>query len=116
MRDGFYVVAAEQDVAEGSQLYIELDGEEILLCRHEGELYAIGYYCSHAAFTLEGGSMASGCITCPYHGAEFRLKDGGVEAPPAWEPIKTFPIEIEDGVIGVCATPVGAAQDETPGR
>ncbi|MDZ7684966.1 MAG: Rieske (2Fe-2S) protein [Gammaproteobacteria bacterium] len=64
-REGFYVVAAEDDLNEGGQLYVELDGEEILLCRHEGEVYAIAYYCSHAAFTLEGGTLADGCITCP---------------------------------------------------
>lgn len=97
----FYVVAAEDELTEGGQLYVDLDGEEILLCRHEGGVYAIAYYCSHAAFTLEGGTLANGCITCPYHGAEFRLKDGAVEAPPAWEPIKVYPVEVEDGVIKV---------------
>ncbi len=105
MKEGFHIVAAEGDVKEGEQLYVELDGEEILVCRHEGNLYAIGYYCSHAEFTIEGGTMHNGCITCPYHGAEFHLKDGAVAAPPAFEPIKTFPIETEDGVIAVKATP-----------
>lgn len=105
MKEGFYVVAAEADVREGTQLYVELDGEEMLICRHQGELYAIAYHCSHAEFTLEGGTMTNGCITCPYHGAEFRLDNGAVEAPPAWEPIKVFPIEVEDGAIAVSAAP-----------
>ncbi len=108
MKEGFYVVAAEEDVAEGQQLYVELDGEEMLICRHENRLYAIAYLCSHAEFTLEGGTMSNGCITCPYHGAEFRLSNGAVEAPPAWEPIKTYPVEVEDGVIAVSATPIAS--------
>ena len=106
MSDGFYVVAAIADLAEGGQMYIDLEGEEILLCRHDGQYYAIAYLCSHAEFTLEGGSMKNGCITCPYHGAEFRLKDGAVIAPPAFEPIRTYPVEVRDDVIAVSATPV----------
>lgn len=103
MSEGYYVVAAVDDIKEGGQLYVELNGEEILLCRHEGELHAIAYYCSHAAFTLEGGTMHNGCITCPYHGAEFRLADGSVEAPPAWEPIKVYPVRVEDGAVAIKA-------------
>lgn len=101
MSDGYYVVAADADLKEGGQLYVDLNGEEILLCRHQDRVYAIAYFCSHAEFALEGGSMRNGCITCPYHGAEFALKDGAVVAPPAWEPIRTYPVRIEDDVIAV---------------
>ena len=101
MSDGYYVVAADADLKEGGQLYVDLNGEEILLCRHQGRVYAIAYFCSHAEFALEGGSMHGGCITCPYHGAEFALKDGAVVAPPAWEPIRTYPVRIADGMIAV---------------
>ncbi len=83
MSDNYHIVAALSEMSEGHQMYIELDGEEILLCQHEGEYFAINYFCSHAEFGLEGGSIRDGCITCPYHGAEFCLKDGSVQAPPA---------------------------------
>ncbi|HKI74477.1 MAG TPA: Rieske 2Fe-2S domain-containing protein [Pseudomonadales bacterium] len=101
MSDGFYVVAAVSDLKEGAQMYVDLEGEEILLCRHEDRYYAIAYFCSHAEFALEGGSMKGGCITCPYHGAEFALADGSVQAPPAFEPIKTYPVRVQDDVIAI---------------
>jgi len=101
MAEKYFVVAAVDDVKEGGQLYVDLEGEEILLCRHRGEFFAIAWYCSHAAFPLEGGTMTGGCITCPYHGAEFRLADGAVAAPPAFEPIRTYPVRVEDGAVAI---------------
>lgn len=105
MTENFHVVAAKSELSEGGQLYIELDGEEILLCQHNNQYYAINYFCSHAEFTLEGGFLRDGCVTCPYHGAEFSLEDGSVQAPPAFEPIKTYPIKIIDDTIAISATP-----------
>jgi 3-phenylpropionate/trans-cinnamate dioxygenase ferredoxin subunit len=86
-------------------MYVELDGEEILLCRHKDEYFAVAYFCSHAEFALEGGSIRNGCITCPYHGAEFDLRDGSVQAPPAFEPVKTYPVRIQEDTVSICATP-----------
>ena len=97
----YYVVAASTELAVTHQMYIELNGEEILLCREDANYFAVSYYCSHEKFTLEGGTIAAGCITCPYHGAEFRLSDGKVIAPPAFEPINTYPVRVEDDTIAI---------------
>ena len=106
MTEKYHVVAAKSELSEGGQLYIELEGEEILLCQHKGEYFAVAYLCSHAEFSLEGGFLRNGCITCPYHGAEFDLKDGSVQAPPAYEPIKVYPVRTTDDTISVSATPI----------
>jgi len=105
MTEGYYVVAATSELTEDSPLFVELDGEEILLIQHQAQYYAIAYLCSHAEFSLEGGTLHNGCITCPYHGAEFALADGAVLAPPAYEGIKTYPLKVENGTISVCSTP-----------
>ena len=101
MSQQYYVVASTSELEEDGQMYIELNGEEILLCKHRGQYHAIAYYCSHEAFTLEGGTLYNGCITCPYHGAEFALNDGSVQAPPAYEPIKTYPVKVENDTIAL---------------
>jgi 3-phenylpropionate/trans-cinnamate dioxygenase ferredoxin subunit len=97
----YHVVAATSEIAEGGQLFVELDGEEILLCRHDGKYFAVSYYCSHATFPLEGGPMDDGCISCPYHGATFDLATGRAEAPPAWEDIKTYAVRVEDSTVAI---------------
>lgn len=100
----YHVVAATSELDEDGQMRVELDGEEILLCRHQGEFFAVAYYCSHEMYTLEGGMLSDGCITCPYHGAEFKLSNGAVKAPPAWEDIKTYPVKIENGTIAIAVS------------
>ena len=105
MAEGFYVVAATSELVEGGQLFVELDGEEILLIQHQGQYYAIAYLCSHAEFSLEGGSLHDGCITCPYHGAEFALINGAALSPPAYEGIKTYPVRVENETISINSTP-----------
>lgn len=63
---------------------------------------AYSCYCSHEEFSLEGGAITSdNCITCPYHGAEFSLADGTALTPPAFEPIKTYPVRVRDGTVAV---------------
>lgn len=105
MSGQYHVVAATSELEEDGQMHVELNGEEILLCKHQGQFYAIAYHCSHEAFTLEGGLLQDGCITCPYHGAEFSLHDGSVQAPPAFEPIKTYAIRIVDDTISINTKP-----------
>lgn len=97
----YHVVAATSELESSSQMHINLNGEDILLCRDGDAIYAVSYYCSHAEFTLEGGFIRDACITCPYHGAEFSLADGSVLAPPAFEPIKCYDVRIENDTIAV---------------
>lgn len=101
MTEKYYVVAARTELEATPQMHVELGGEEILLCRDGEEIFAVSYLCSHEAFTLEGGTITKGCITCPYHGAEFDLRTGAVLAAPAYEPIKTYPVRLEGDTIAI---------------
>ena len=94
-------LASLDELPEGGQLRVELDDLTLLLCHLDVTVYAIDYFCTHDELGLEGGDLRDGCITCPYHGAEFRLSDGAVLAPPAFEPIATYPVRITDRLIQV---------------
>ncbi len=101
MSNNFTVVASIDEIAEGEQLRVVIDETEILICHHEQAFYALEYYCSHEELPLEGGMVENGCIICPYHGAEFCLKDGSVQAPPAYQDIRTYPVKIIDNTIAI---------------
>lgn len=101
MPEKYYTVVAKSELEATDQMHIDVNGEEILLCRENDDYFAVAYYCSHEEFTLEGGMIKDGCITCPYHGAEFDLKTGEVLAPPAYEKIKTYPIRIDTDTISI---------------
>lgn len=66
-----------------------------------GSFYAIEDVCSHEAETLSDGIVDGGEIVCPRHGARFSLATGEALAPPAVEPVTTFPVRVENGVVQV---------------
>lgn len=97
----YHVVAAVDELSTTPQLHVQLDDKEILLCRDGDDYFAVDYYCSHAAFTLHGGMIQNKCITCPYHGAEFDLQTGDALSAPAFEPISTYPVRVEEGTLAI---------------
>ena len=91
----------DSDLPAGAQHAIEISGKSILLCKLNGQIYAISNICSHANEKLECGRMANGWIACPVHGARFELATGKVKNPPATRPIATYNVRVEGGWIEV---------------
>ncbi len=69
----------------------------------DGELYAIEDRCSHDDGPLAEGELDEGecTIECPRHGSLFDLRSGKPLNLPAYVPIDTFPVSVEDGVTRV---------------
>lgn len=56
--------------------------------------------CSHESGPLEEGTVADGCITCPWHGSVFRLSDGWNTEGPATAPQPCFETRVTtDGTV-----------------
>ena len=68
-----------------------------------GELLAIEDRCSHDDGPLcEGEWEPDECIAiCPRHGARFDITTGRALTLPAYEPVASFPVRIEDGWVKV---------------
>ena len=66
-----------------------------------GEYFAIEDRCSHDDGPLcEGDWDADDClVVCPRHGSQFDLRTGIPRSLPAYEPVDTFPVRVEDGVV-----------------
>jgi 3-phenylpropionate/trans-cinnamate dioxygenase ferredoxin subunit len=66
-----------------------------------GEVYAIEDRCSHDDGPLVEGELDEGdcTIECPRHGSKFDLKTGRPKSLPAYEPVDTFPVVIDDEMI-----------------
>ena len=66
-----------------------------------GELYAIEDRCSHDNGTLVDGDFDPDTCTveCPRHGSLFDLTTGRPKTLPAYAPVQTFAIAIEDDTI-----------------
>ncbi len=68
-----------------------------------GSLYAIEDRCSHDDGPLcEGEWDEETCtVVCPRHGSAFELSSGRPLSLPAFEPVETYPVTVEDGMVRV---------------
>ena len=68
-----------------------------------GELYAIEDRCSHDDGPLAEGDFEpdEGVAICPRHGARFDVRTGEALSLPAYLPVETFNVKVEDGVVKV---------------
>ena len=97
-------VVAQSDMADGEMHACEVDGVDVLLCRVDGEYYAVVDHCSHATQKLSAGRLRGFEVTCPLHGARFDVRDGRCLAAPASQPIRTIPVTLEGGKVNVTVT------------
>lgn len=77
------------------------DGSRILLVRIQGIVYASVDRCTHEDADMSGAYVRSGGLMCPLHLSLFDPKTGKPQNPPATEPMRTYPVKIEDGHIWV---------------
>jgi nitrite reductase/ring-hydroxylating ferredoxin subunit len=47
------------------------------------------------------GQLDGTIVICPCHGSEFDVTTGEVRRGPAGEPVQSYPVRIEDGLVRV---------------
>jgi 3-phenylpropionate/trans-cinnamate dioxygenase ferredoxin component len=89
------------ELAAGDVRLVESDHIEIGVFNCDGVLYAIEDRCSHDDGPLAEGTIDPDACTveCPRHGAIFDLKTGRPKTLPAYEPVDTFPVVIDNDMI-----------------
>lgn len=97
----FYPIARSTDLAEGKGRPFTVEGHRIALVRVDGVVRAVGDLCPHADASIAFGQVENGCITCPWHYAEFDLRTGQVLCGPATEDIPVYAVREEDGIVSV---------------
>ena len=94
-------VVAVNDLPPGEHMTVEIEDAVIVLCNLGGEFFAIEDICTHDGSEISSGCIIDGSIECPRHGARFDIKTGEVTAPPAYEPVDTFPVQVVNDVVQV---------------
>jgi 3-phenylpropionate/trans-cinnamate dioxygenase ferredoxin subunit len=69
----------------------------------DGELYALEDRCSHDDGPLVEGDWEpdEAVAICPRHGSRFDIRTGRPLSLPAYLPVETFAVRVEDGVVKV---------------
>ena len=89
------------DLPPGATRIVEHEDLEIGVFNCGGELLAIEDRCSHDDGPLAEGEVnqADCTVECPRHGSLFDLRTGKPMTLPAYVPVETFPVLVEDGLI-----------------
>jgi nitrite reductase/ring-hydroxylating ferredoxin subunit/DMSO/TMAO reductase YedYZ heme-binding membrane subunit len=82
-------------------------GERIAVFRDGTRIGALTNLCAHQNGPIGEGRIIDGCVTCPWHGFQYRLEDG-CAPPPFTEKLATYRVRIRDGVVDVDPNPLPA--------
>jgi nitrite reductase/ring-hydroxylating ferredoxin subunit/DMSO/TMAO reductase YedYZ heme-binding membrane subunit len=90
-----------EDIPEGFAKIARLAGDErVAVFRQDGKLSAISNACAHQNGPLGEGRIIDGCVTCPWHGFQYRVADGCSPAPFT-EKVPTYRLRVRDGIVSV---------------
>ncbi|MEP7178500.1 MAG: Rieske (2Fe-2S) protein, partial [Pseudonocardiales bacterium] len=94
-------VAAESAVPAEQAIEGDADGVRVFLTRYDGRIVALSDRCTHRGGPLHEGSVANGCVNCPWHDSAFALADGAVVRGPATRPQPVAEVRVVDGRVQV---------------
>lgn len=96
--DGFLRACHIGEIPENRAKIFSLQGERVAVFKYQGKISAVSNVCRHQMGPLGEGRIIDGCITCPWHGYQYRPQDG-CAPPPFTEKIATYRVKLKDNII-----------------
>jgi nitrite reductase/ring-hydroxylating ferredoxin subunit/DMSO/TMAO reductase YedYZ heme-binding membrane subunit len=104
--DGWIAVGSLKSIPDqAARIVAAPGGERIAVFRDGRRVGAVTNLCAHQNGPLGEGRIIDGCITCPWHGYQYRLDDG-CAPPPYTEKLETYPVRVRNGVVEVDPHPL----------
>ncbi len=93
-------ICALEDIKPGKSIRVKVGDVAIAIVRTpNGEVKALDDKCSHGEISLSEGFIDNETIECWAHGAKFELNTGKPLSLPAYEPVATYEVLIDNGDI-----------------
>ena len=91
------------DVNEGEMIQATVKDKAPFAVFHvEGEFFVTDDTCTHGKASLaDEGDLNGHCITCTWHDGQFDIRTGEALAAPCTQPIKAYPVKIEDNAVWI---------------
>lgn len=109
----FVDVCAVEDIPMDRAKIFTLGGERVAVFRYGQKISAISNVCQHQNGPLGEGKVIDGCVTCPWHGYQYR-PDDGCSPPPFAEKVPTFHVKVDAGRVFVNPSPNPAGTKVEP--
>ena len=91
-------IAPTTAIKPGELAAFDVAGVRIAVANADGRYFAIDDTCTHEHCSLAAeGTLEGTVVTCGCHGAQFDVTTGAVLAPPAPEPVKAYPLRVDNG-------------------
>jgi len=97
----YYPICSTEDLPAGERLFIELDGEPVVIFNIAGDYYAIADVCTHDMGSLGEGEVEGFQVICPRHGARFDVRTGDVLTLPAVKGVPSYPVRVNEGMVEI---------------
>lgn len=95
----FVRVMDAADVIEGRPSLAVIGDTEVAIFRVGDTVFAIDDVCSHAEASLVEGEQFQYVVECPRHGGRFDIRTGKAIHFPAFSPVRTFPVKIDQNAV-----------------
>ncbi len=104
--DGWLTVGPAHAIPDkGARIVAAPGGERIAVFRDGARIGALSNVCAHQNGPIGEGRIVDGCVTCPWHGYQYRLEDG-CAPPPHGEKLATYRVRMNGGVVEVDPRPL----------
>jgi nitrite reductase/ring-hydroxylating ferredoxin subunit/DMSO/TMAO reductase YedYZ heme-binding membrane subunit len=104
--EGWLAVGAPLSIPDkGARIVTPPDGERIAVFRDGKQIGALSNLCAHQNGPIGEGRIIDGCVTCPWHGYQYRLEDG-CAPPPFTEKLVTYRVRLAHGMVEVDPRPL----------
>lgn len=113
--DGFEKVADVRELSEDEGKVVVAGGKRFALFVRDGRLFALSNVCRHQGGPIGEGRIVNGCITCPWHGFQYKAEDG-CSPPPFDEVLETYPLRMVGTAVYLStqALPPGTKSEGVP--
>lgn len=95
----FTCIGKHSELPEKQGYSVRIGTNKIVLFRVGEHCYALEDNCTHRDVPLSLGECTATEVICPVHQARFDLATGQAQTPPASKPVKTYPVQIRDGLV-----------------
>jgi nitrite reductase/ring-hydroxylating ferredoxin subunit/DMSO/TMAO reductase YedYZ heme-binding membrane subunit len=104
--DGWIAVGPPRSIPDkGARIVAARGAERIAVFRDGKQIGALTNLCAHQNGPLGEGRIIDGCVTCPWHGYQYRLADGCAPAPFT-EKLVTYRVRVNRGIVEVDPRPL----------